>query len=261
MSEIHDPVLAKPADLCCLKGDFHHGEPTGSIIQIEGVDTYIAQPDPKVANGNILLFFPDAFGLHINSKLMMDAYAACGYLTLGVDYFLGDAVTKYSTSPLNDPNFDLPAWAAKHLLPSEEVAKKWAQNVKDKYGNDGKAKLGCVGYCWGARIVLQQLSEGGLCIVGAIAHPSFVNESHVQNSKAPIAFSVPATDKLFSNESRTRVIEICTEKEQRFNMQVFSHVGHGFASRTKLTDPYELWAKEQHFKAFIEWFDFWMAQP
>ena len=89
MADINDPVLAKPADLCCLKGDFHKGEPTGKTIQIEGVDTYVATPDSKVANGNVLLFFPDAFGLHINSMLMMDAYAACGYLTPGVDYFLG----------------------------------------------------------------------------------------------------------------------------------------------------------------------------
>lgn len=82
-----DPVLAKPADLCCLKGSIHSGEPTGNVEQIEEVDTYVAVPDAKTANGNVLLFFPDAFGLHINSFLAMDAFAACGYLTLGVDYF------------------------------------------------------------------------------------------------------------------------------------------------------------------------------
>lgn len=84
-----DPVLAKPADICCIGGAIHSGEPLGHIKQIGGVDTYVATPDPKTANGNIILFFPDAFGLHINSFLMMDAYAACGYLTLGVDYFAG----------------------------------------------------------------------------------------------------------------------------------------------------------------------------
>lgn len=83
-----DNVLAKPADLCCLKGAIHSGEPTGSITQIEGIDTYIARPHPERSNGNVILFFPDAFGLHINSFLMMDAFAECGYLTLGVDYFL-----------------------------------------------------------------------------------------------------------------------------------------------------------------------------
>ena len=90
-----DNVLAKPADLCCLKGAFHSGEATGSTIQIDGIDTYVAKPHPNSSNGNVLLFFPDAFGLHINSFLMMDAFAECGYLTLGVDYFLGVRVEFY----------------------------------------------------------------------------------------------------------------------------------------------------------------------
>jgi len=84
-----DQVLAKPADICCLKGAFHSGQPQGTIEQIDGVDTYVATPDHKNANGNVLLFFPDAFGLHMNSYLIMDSFAACGYLTLGIDYFLG----------------------------------------------------------------------------------------------------------------------------------------------------------------------------
>lgn len=82
-------TLAKPASLCCLKGTFHTGQPSGSIQQIGGIDTYVATPSQENTNGNIILFFPDAFGLHINSFLMMDAFAECGYLTLGVDYFLG----------------------------------------------------------------------------------------------------------------------------------------------------------------------------
>jgi hypothetical protein len=32
---------------------------------------------------------------------------------------------------------------------------------------------------WGGRIVCQQLSRSGICSVGAMAHPSFMNESHV----------------------------------------------------------------------------------
>ena len=89
-----DRVLAKSADLCCLKGGFHTGEPTGSVTQIDGIDTYVAKPRPGEENGNVLLLFPDAFGLHTNSFLMMDAFAECGYLTLGVDYFLGVSSTR-----------------------------------------------------------------------------------------------------------------------------------------------------------------------
>lgn len=89
MSHEIDRVLAKPADVCCLRGSFHSGKPQGKIKQIGGVDSYIATPLSETANGNVLLYFPDAFGLHNNSFLLMDAFASCGYLTLGVDYFLG----------------------------------------------------------------------------------------------------------------------------------------------------------------------------
>ncbi|GKZ49915.1 hypothetical protein AbraIFM66951_002624 [Aspergillus brasiliensis] len=178
-----DNVLAKPADLCCLKGAFHTGEPTGSITQIGGVDTYIARPHPERSNGNVILFFPDAFGLHINSFLMMDAFAECGYLTLGVDYFLGDYVTKYSVRPLSDPNFDFEAWKSRHITASEEVAAKWVKDVKAKFGTSEDVRFACVGYCWGARFVCQQLSAEGICKAGAIAHPSFLEESDIFKMK------------------------------------------------------------------------------
>lgn len=86
---MEDRVLAKPADLCCIRGAIHTGEAVGKMEQIGGIDTYVARPAPERSNGNVLLFFSDALGLHINSFLLMDAFAECGYLTLGVDYFLG----------------------------------------------------------------------------------------------------------------------------------------------------------------------------
>ncbi|KAJ3537006.1 hypothetical protein NM208_g6484 [Fusarium decemcellulare] len=253
-------VLAKPADLCCLKGAFHSGQSTGSVEQIEGVDTYVARPHPERSNRNVLLFFPDAFGLHINNFLMMDAFAECGYLTLGVDYFLGDPVTKYSTTPLSDPNFDFEAWKSRHLTASEEIAAKWVKDIKAKYGTGEDVKFACVGYCWGARFVCQQLSAEGICGVGAIAHPSFLKESDVFKVNEALFISVPSTDKLFAPTERSRTVQILTEGAKRFNMQIFSDVGHGFASRARLTDPYEKWAKEQSFKSFVDWFDFWLSR-
>ncbi len=42
---------------------------------------------------------------------------------------------------------------------------------------------------WGARFVCTQLSKDGFCKAGAIAHPAFMNESHVFNieGKSPSA--------------------------------------------------------------------------
>ncbi|KAK2678876.1 Dienelactone hydrolase [Fusarium oxysporum f. sp. vasinfectum] len=213
---------------------------------------------PTVLMEMFFFSFPDAFGLHINSFLMMDAFAECGYLTLGVDYFLGDPVTKHSLTPLSDPNFDFESWKNKHLKASEEAAARWVKAVKTQYGTSEDVKFASVGYCWGARFVCQQLSADGICKVGAIAHPSFLKESDVFYVQEPIFFSVPSTDKLFEPAQRSRTIEILTENNKQFNMQVFANIGHGFASRARLTDPYEKWAKEASFKSFVDWFDFWM---
>ncbi|RJE19137.1 Dienelactone hydrolase family [Aspergillus sclerotialis] len=259
MSAVEDPVLARPAELCCLKGSIHSGDPAGKVVQIGGVDTYVATPDAKTSNGNVLLFFPDVFGLHINNFLTMDAFAACGYLTLGVDYFAGDPIWKHTENPLNDPNFDFQGWKNKHMSSTDGIAAKWVKDVEAAYGENGKVKFVCAGHCWGARFVCTQLSKDGICKAGAIAHPAFMNESHVFNIDAPILFSVPNTDSLFMPEQRNRAVELMTNGKKRFNMQVFSDLGHGFASRAFLSDPYEKWAKEQSFKSFIEWFDLWLS--
>lgn len=81
--------LAKPSGDCCLKGTVHEGEARGSWETIAEVETYIARPPEGEANGNILLYFPDVWGMFSNGFLVMDAFADAGYLVLGLDYFRG----------------------------------------------------------------------------------------------------------------------------------------------------------------------------
>ena len=50
-----DKVIAKPSDVCCLKGTLHDGEPRGSTTTIAGVETYVVEPPKDKANGNIIL--------------------------------------------------------------------------------------------------------------------------------------------------------------------------------------------------------------
>lgn len=86
----HDQTyLAKPAAECCLKGSIHEGEPRGEFQKIADVETYVAQPSGGNANGHILLYFPDVWGMFSNGLLIMDGFADAGYLTLGIDYFRG----------------------------------------------------------------------------------------------------------------------------------------------------------------------------
>ena len=84
-----DNYLAQPSGSCCLKGTIHEGESRGSWETIADVVTYISKPKPVEDNGNILLYFPDVWGMFPNGLLVMDAFADAGYLVLGLDYFRG----------------------------------------------------------------------------------------------------------------------------------------------------------------------------
>lgn len=84
-----DKTIAYPSSGCCLRGTIHEGEAKGRIEKILDVETYIGEPSTGKSNGNIVLFFPDVFGHWINNHLLVDAFAAAGYLTLAPDYFRG----------------------------------------------------------------------------------------------------------------------------------------------------------------------------
>lgn len=87
--ENEDPYLAKPSGACCLKGSLHEGTPRGEMATIAGVETYTVTPPKEKANGHILLYFPDVWGLFNNGLLIMDGFADAGFLVLGLDYFRG----------------------------------------------------------------------------------------------------------------------------------------------------------------------------
>lgn len=89
MEEPKGEYLAKPSGECCLKGTIHKGESRGTWETIADVETYISIPPEGKANGNVLLYFPDVWGMFPNGLLVMDAFADAGYTVLGLDYFRG----------------------------------------------------------------------------------------------------------------------------------------------------------------------------
>ncbi|KAK5174344.1 uncharacterized protein LTR77_001424 [Saxophila tyrrhenica] len=257
-----DPVIAKPPGDCCLEGTIHDGEPRGITTTIADVETYIVEPPKEKANGNILLYFPDVFGFFTNGFLIMDGFADAGYLTLGLDYFRGDPVwkhRKHRKDTTTEPNFDYEAWKAKHMAFSKDAVPAWVKAVKEKYGKPG-IKFACVGYCYGAPYVCDELSSSGICSAGAFAHPAFLNESHFFNLKNPLFLSCSEIDHTFPNEFRNRAVDIMQSGKKQFQVQLFSGVEHGFALRGDPNDPYERYTKEQSLKGIAEWFDFWLSQ-
>lgn len=88
-SQVQDTYLAQPPSSSCWLGTIHKGTPRGNLETILDVPTYVATPTPERANGHIVLYFPDVWGMSSNAQLLMDGFADAGFLTLGMDYFRG----------------------------------------------------------------------------------------------------------------------------------------------------------------------------
>ncbi|KAK5664062.1 hypothetical protein OQA88_276 [Cercophora sp. LCS_1] len=252
--------LAKPPSACCFQGTIHQGTPRGAVEDILDIPTYISRPSADKANGHIVLYFPDVWGLSNNASLLMDGYADAGYLVLGIDYFRGDPISKYRATR-NDPpppGFDHPAWLAKHFAFATDNVEKWAAAVRTKFGTE-KTKYAVVGYCFGAPFVCQLLATDHVS-AGAFAHPSRLKEEHFVALRHPLLLSCAEKDGAFSTESRRKAVDVLQREKKVYNLQLFHGVEHGFASRGDLDNPYEKWCKEQSHRGIADWFNLWLVQ-
>ncbi|KAN0073120.1 hypothetical protein V8E55_012260, partial [Tylopilus felleus] len=135
-------TLAGPPSACCWTGFKHTGSPEGRIEPLGGLDTYIAEPPAGTTSGphkKVLLFLADIRGpLFINSKLLQDYFASCGFIVLGPDYFLGAPVQNLPAGS------DRAAWIVVARKKALEVFPKWIEAVKETYGTEG-TKYAAVG--------------------------------------------------------------------------------------------------------------------
>ncbi|USW57878.1 Putative dienelactone hydrolase, alpha/Beta hydrolase [Septoria linicola] len=254
-----DKTIAHPTAACCLTGQIHEGEPKGHIETMLDVEVYVAEPTADKANGNVLLYFPDAFGHYTNSKLLMDGFAEAGYLVLGPDYFRGDPVQKHRKDPSNpneNPDFDLQGWVVEHRAFADPWVPRWIEAVKSRYGKTD-TKFVCTGYCFGAPYILDQLSDKGICCAGAFAHPASLKESHFENAARPIFLSCSEIDHTFPKDLRRRAIDILEERQTRYQVQLFQGVSHGFAVKGDMSDRWQRYAKDASFEGILGWFDLW----
>jgi dienelactone hydrolase len=262
-SEDLSPIsyLAKPSGVCSVEEEsIHSGNPRGSFSEIADVKTYVSRPPDKTANGYVLFFFPDVWGMYPNSLLIMDGFADAGYLVLGIDYFRGDGIWKHRTHSRDaetNAGFDYESWTQKHMTFADDVVPKWVKAAKGEYAQKGTS-FACVGYSFGARYVCDLLSTS-TCTAGAIAHPSFLQQHHFANLQAPLFMSCAESDQTFDDEARNLAVSIMKGGKKEFQLQLFSGVEHGFALRGDMENKYERWVKESSLRGVVEWFDFWLG--
>lgn len=238
-------MASNPPAACCAKGFRHIGETHGKMIDLNGVETYaVGQPSKK-----IILILSDVWGHKVsNNQLLADQFSENGYFVLMPDIYMGDPV------PPNPPaGVDLfSTWLPNHQPDvTRPVIDKVMEGIKKQYNPD---YIASVGYCFGAKYVVQLLGEGAIQS-GSICHPSFVEMDEIRAIKGPLFIAAAESDDIFPAESRHATEVVLKEIGARYFITLACGTEHGFACRGDPSDKIASFAKERAFCDSVCWFN------
>lgn len=226
-------MASNPPGACCVEKSLHDGTPKGTFSTIAGLDTYSV--GEEYGNENIIVIMTDVNGHKFsNVNLIADQLSTLGkYKVLIPDILKGDAIQE-----------PLETWIPKHV---PEITTPIVNGFLTAIRKELSPKYLCgIGYCFGAKYVIQNLAKDGLLDIGAGAHPSFVTEQDVEDIEKPIIISAAQIDPIFTVELRHKTEEILTKKESvRWELDLFSNVVHGFAVKGDMSIPQVKYAKEK----------------
>lgn len=160
-------MASKPCGPCCVEKTLHEGTPKGGLKTIAGLETYCVGEEH--GNDNVLVICTDVFGHKFqNTQLIADQFAKLGnYKVLVPDILKGD--------PINE---SLETWFPKHV---PEITVPIVNDFLSKVKQEMSPKFFVgVGYCFGAKYVIQHMTKDGLFDAGALAHPTFITEEEVE---------------------------------------------------------------------------------
>jgi len=201
----------------------------------------------------VILFYADVWGsMFLNNQLLQDYFASQGFIVVGIDYFVGDPIYIHN----DDPNFDRGAWFEKHHKGAKELEPVWWEAIQARYGKPTETNYFAVGYCFGAPFVMEACVTNK-AIAGAVVHPAFMSEGHIENVQKPVLFSCAETDHTFGLPARRRAEDILVAAQKQYHFQVFAGVKHGFAIRGDPAVENERWAKEESARSIAGWFTRW----
>lgn len=236
-------MASNPPGACCLKRTLHEGELIGKDVRI--FDSNVYQVGEANGNERILIILTDIYGFDFkNTRLIADQFSRSGYHVLVPDILNGDPAK---------PDTNLPEWLKNH---TPEITEPIIKNFVTQVKNELKPKtLVGIGYCFGAKYLIQLIGAQPIFDAGAIAHPSFVSIEEVKAITKPILISAAEIDPIFTTELRHETEKVLVEGKKVFQIDLFSSVAHGFTSRGDISIPQVKYAKEKAFKDQVAWFE------
>ncbi|PWN51633.1 hypothetical protein IE53DRAFT_385987 [Violaceomyces palustris] len=225
---------------CCKKGSFHKGTPKGQEIQLGNLPAYVSGPEDSKA---AILVICDIFGWRLNNiRVLADKYAeGVGARVYVPDFFDGEA----APADILGDEAKRAAWNLADFLSRHhprEAARPLVDHALSEIKGRKHAKVGTIGFCWGAPSVLYLGSDLAPIQADAIAfaHPSVVEVSDFEKIRVAATFLTCEVDQQLPEEKRLACIK-ATEKlvseggdrdgKLFIKWVYYPKVVHGFATR------------------------------
>ncbi|CAI9118621.1 OLC1v1020213C1 [Oldenlandia corymbosa var. corymbosa] len=150
---------SNPPDLSASSGG-------GREEHIGGLRSYVSgSADSKIA----VLLVSDVFGYEAPKlRKLADKVAGFGFYAVVPDFLQGDYV-EWGVTPIEE-------WLKKH---GPDQAFEHAKPIIDALKSKGITKVGAVGFCWGAKVVVE-LAKYAYINSAVLCHPSFVTKEDIE---------------------------------------------------------------------------------
>lgn len=178
------------------------------------------------------------------------------------DLFNGNPVSEkdMNSPPGVDRRALLTEWK-KHHGPEtvDPILEKVISHINATYNPKFSA---AAGYCFGAKYCIRLLGLPHTLQSAAIFHPAMLEQHELDaivGKRQTLFVSAPDNDSSYTKEVRerteARLKELADTEGFRYKATLLHGVGHGFAVRGDISDPWIKYSKEQTFRDAVEWFN------
>ncbi|KFA69758.1 hypothetical protein S40285_06002 [Stachybotrys chlorohalonatus IBT 40285] len=208
---------------CCFQSFQWHGQPSGRIDKLAGLNVYVAGNDSEDA----VLFIHDLYGwTYPNIRLLADHFAKEANVTVYVPDFFDGEVLSFDLIDAEDwAGLDVPGFIGRNSRAAREPQIfDCARALRNKY-----RKVAAVGYCYGGwasfRLGARE-HQPPLVDCISVGHPSLLTKEDIDGVGVPVQMLAPEIDAAYTAEMKLHTFQTLQASGLVFDYQHFPGVQH-----------------------------------
>ncbi|KAI8561428.1 hypothetical protein RHMOL_Rhmol04G0338900 [Rhododendron molle] len=143
------------------------------------------------------------------------------------------------------------AWSDAHPI---DKATETAISVVEALKAKGVSKIGCAGFCWGAKVVVK-LGQHPYINAAVLLHPSFVTLDEILGVKVPISILGAENDQISPPELLKQFGKALeAKKEVDCFLKIFPGVSHGWTVKYPSDDEEAVKSAAEAHQDMLDWF-------